>query len=144
MLAYPQPIEDEDIEILKKVQGFLGNRLGIGDVGEVAEAIPGDRQASVKHRNRDNLLAQGFEWSSHLVQMQIRFPSVEGERIDERIGEAVSKHSSSGGVGVHGEMLLLQLVKSPQVVEATRVIGMGVRHQDSIDVRESICERLSA
>lgn len=134
-------VEDEDLETAEFVELAFGDVVGVGDVGEVAEAEAEDGQ----------FVVHGPDWDDR--------NAVDGEG---QAGNQVDVHFRRAGVGLFGEDVVifflqgfqyvgfaedgerafLEIVERAHVVETAGVVFMVVGQEDGIEVADVFAEHL--
>jgi len=144
MRAIAQRVEHEDFDTAEEFERRSRDRFGVGDVRERPTTESIDRPVTVPHRDRDDPAPEQFERPGEFMQLDVRLPTVKGERVAEGVPEPCPKFAGCLRIGEHRNGSLPEIVELTQIVEPTDVIGMRVREQDGVEARQAHCERLEA
>src|SRR5947209_12580079 len=136
-------VEGQDVDVLEEAHGRVGDAVGVGDVGEAADAKSEDRPVAVADRKRNDVDAFVREHAVNLVQVELRFAAADLRvRPDVAEGTAHGLRRRRAGEGMDG--LALAEIEGADVIEAHQVIGMRVGEEDEVEARDRIAQQLGA
>lgn len=143
MLAMAQGIDDKGFAAADLIEFGRGNVVGIGDIGEVADAEAEDL----------HLIVQGA-YGYDIEAIDREGTAIDGVEIDlrnagvgvflEDIGEFAAQRLLRGGGGIDMHGLLLQVVVGPHIVEPGCVVFMPVGEDNDVEMSHACPQHLVA
>ena len=121
----PQSVEHKHIGSSDSGEGFLGYKVGVGDVGYVTHPKTQHREIHVHYWKGNKLNACGFEgFSANRIQGQIRCSRV------AVFVEAIVKFPSDGLLnlycGVYLRSRLLSVIEGPHIIQTGYMVFVGM------------------
>ena len=98
MMAVAERVDEQDVQIAEQIEGGFGNLAVIGEVGEVADAVPVNGLRAVQHRNGLDTQADGLKRLPLMVE-DIDFRD---EGLVVGLLEDVGKDALEGSEGFRG------------------------------------------
>jgi len=142
----PQRVDDQHVEVLQQRQAYFWNVAHVGEIGGGAEAIAGDLQPSMGHRNPLEAGAEQFDASSRSWIDAVNLDAGAGG-IAVFFAEGVLEDAFDIGrgdlIGVDRQVSFGVKAEGAQIVEAHDVVGVAVGIQNGIDAANSFAHGLS-
>src|SRR5690606_23196400 len=147
MIVIAQSIQHEHVKPSKEIEAFLGDEIRVREVGEVAHAIPEERQVTVVDidgHDLDGLLridaTRDAEGSLDHFEYQIRHARIRS--ILEDVPEHPAKNLGRVGPGIARNRPAVSEKEGTKIVQPHDVIEMMVRKQHRIHMPKSFPEGL--
>ena len=141
----PEGIDDEEVEVLKESDAFVGDVAHVGEVGGAAEAVAGDLLAAVGDGDALEAGSEEIEACAGRGVDAVKFDAGAGG-IAVFGAEGVLEDSLDGRggvvVGVDGEVAFGVKAEGAEVVEAHDVVGVAVGVEDCIDAADVFADGL--
>src|SRR5688500_13664204 len=136
-------VEGEHVHTFEQFHRGGGHAVGVGDVGEIADAISEDRPVSVRDRDGDDLHALMNEGLLDLVQLELGFSSPQLRvvpDVSERAPHSFRRHR----VRERMHRLVLPEVEGADVIESQQMIRMRMREQQEVEAWDGMTQELHA
>jgi len=132
-------IDDEDVEILKKSDAFVGDVAHVGEVGCAAEAVAGDLLAAVGDGDALEAGSEEIETGAGCGVNAVKFDAGAGGIAifgAECVFEDALEGCGGFVVGVDGKVAFGVKAEGAEVVEAHDVVGVTVGVEDGVDATD--------
>ena len=141
----PERVEDEDVEVLKQGQTYIGDVAHVGEVGSAAEAIAGDLLAPVGYGDAAKTGSKKVDPGSGGGVDAVNFDARAGwvaVLFAEGVLEDALDALCGCVVGVDGQIALCVKAERPQIVESHDVVGVAVGVEHGVDAADVFAQGL--
>lgn len=138
-------IENEDVEVLKERETFVGDVAHVGEVGNRAEAVAGDLLVAVNDGDASEAGPEKINARTGGGVEATDFDAGAGGIAvfgAEGVGKDALHGAGSGIIGVDGEVAVGVEAEGAEVVEAHDVVGVGVGVEYGVDAADALADGL--
>src|SRR5271166_4746065 len=144
MRLVSQRIQKKNVEVAQLLNRFRRHRTVIGEIGGRSETKAQNRRFTVNHRHRLKVRAKQVESAIHRDQLDLWQSSKFVVRLED-VAEHVAQELAIRSRRIERQLAkLVVITKRAQVVDPKNMVGMRMRVEHRIELRDVLAQRLFA